>query len=285
MNNQRQLQIVAATALLFGAATSKAAAIPDPGDYTALPAGTDLVLAYVQNVKADKLYANGDKVPLPKDLGLNVNVGIFRYVHYGQVNNTATAFQLIVPTAQQKVDLTGVKSSGLGDVLIGGTVWPIADRENGEYLGITSLVTAPTGADNNQGFAVSDNRWALELSLGYSKKLTSKWTMDLVAQTEFYKDRRDNNASKDGLLRGIGHLRYNLSDATYLATSLRYTTGAKETLNGATLADRKDDTNLMFTWATFLTPQVQIMAQYGQDLKVQSGPKTQAIRLRALYAF
>lgn len=285
MPTHRHIPFLATTALLLVAATAHAAAIPDPGDYTGLPPGTDLALLYTQNIQADQLYASGNRVALPKDLGLKIDVGIFRYVHYMQMGGIHFSPQVIVPFGQQKVGLSGAKSSGLGDILFGGTLWTIADMKGGEHLGFTALVTAPTGADKDKGYAISDNRWALELEAGYSKRFAPKWTLDLVLDSEFYQNRRDTGAKKAPMLLGVGHLRYHLSDATYLATSLRYTTGAKESLGGTTLSDRKNDTNLMVTVASFVTPQVQLMAQFAKDLRVESGPKTQAVRLRALYVF
>ena len=44
----------------------------------------------------------------------------------------------------------------------------------------------PTGSDKNQGFALSNNRWATDLQVGYIRKLSNNWTVDLIGETEFY---------------------------------------------------------------------------------------------------
>lgn len=279
----RTTALLALTFLTAGAV--HAAATPDPGDYTALPAGTQLAIVYGQRVSGDRVYADGQRVKLPGDLGLRASIGLFRYVHFTKLGDYTIDPQIIVPVARQDVGLSGERTSGMGDVIFGGTLWTIADFPGGEHLGYSLFVTAPTGADKNKGFAISDNRWAADFQVGYIKRFAPDWSIDLIGQTEFYQNRRDTGAKKDPLVRGIVHLRRHLSDATYWGASLRYATGAKESLDGKTLAGRKNDTNLTLTWASFVAPQVQLQVQYSKDLKVQNGPHLQTIALRGLYLF
>ncbi|CAM3378828.1 transporter [Polaromonas hydrogenivorans] len=285
MNTKNLIKFASAILAVAGSAAVQAAAAPDPGDYTALPPGTDLALVYGQRITANEVYANGNKVGLPKDLDLKLNLGLFRYVHFTKLGNYTIDPQIIIPYGQQEVGLTGQKSTGIGDIVFGATLWTIADLPGGEHLGYTLFVTAPTGAEKTKGFAISDNRWAADFQVGYIKTFAPKWTIDLIGQAEFYQDRRDTKSEKDPMVRAIIHLRHHLSDATHLGASLRYATGAKETLNGVTFADKKNDTNLTLTWASFVTKQVQLQLQYAKDIKVQSGPKLQTIGVRALYAF
>lgn len=49
----------------------------DAGDYKALPAGTNLAVAYYQHMEADKVYKNGNKVA--DDLDLSIDLGMLRY--------------------------------------------------------------------------------------------------------------------------------------------------------------------------------------------------------------
>ncbi|ROZ71310.1 transporter [Ramlibacter sp. WS9] len=275
--------ILAAT--LAAGGTAHAATNPDPGDYTALPAGTDISLVYAVNARADQVYASGSKVPLPRNLGLDLDIGIFRHVHFMNWGGYRIDPQIVIPFGRQTVGLTGTKTSGIGDIIFGGTLWTIADLANGEHLGYTAFITAPTGKDKSMGFALSDNRWAVDLQVGYIRSLSAKWTVDLIGQAEFYQRERSTGAKRDPLVRGHAHLRYHLSESSHIAASLRQSMGGEEKLNGTTLAGRKNDTNLQLTWASFLTKQVQVQLHYAQDVKVENGPKVKALGLRALYAF
>nr|WP_315428012.1 transporter [uncultured Albidiferax sp.] len=283
--NTKLLRSTSAALVLLAFGSAHAATTPDPGDYTALPAGTDLALVYAQRVTGDKVYADGSQTHIPGGLGMSANIGVFRYVHFAKWAGYTIDPQIVVPVATQNVDLTHVRSSGVGDVTFGGTLWTIADLPGGEHLGYSIFLTAPTGVDKDKGFAISDNRWAADLQVGYIKRFAPKWSVDLIGQTEVYQDRRDTGSKKDPLVRGIVHLRHHLSDATHLGVSLRYAAGTKETLGSSTVAGRKSDTNLTLTWASFLTKQVQLQLQYSDDLKVQNGPRLQTLGLRALYVF
>lgn len=274
-----------AASLLAGAGAARAGTAPDAGDYTALPDGTNLSLLYLQNLHADDVYANGNKVALPADLDLNLNLGLYRQVHFRKLGGYTIDPQFVIPFARQKVGLSGEKTSGIGDIIFGGTLWTIADLPGGEHLGYSIFLTAPTGADKDKGFAISDNRWAADLQVGYIKRFAPDWSLDLIGQVEFYQDRRDTGSQKDPMLRGFAHLRYHVSPASHVAASLRYAAGAKETLNGNTLNSRKNDSNLTLTWASFLSKQVQLQAQFSQDLRVDSGPKLRTLALRGLLVY
>lgn len=268
---------------LMTAAAAHADVRPDPGDYTGLPAGTNLLLAYAQFPRADKVYANGNKVV--DNLDLSINAGILRYVHFMKLGDYIIDPQIILPFGSQKIGLSDSKTSGIGDLIFGGTLWTIADLARGEHLGWSVFFTAPTGGDKNQGFALSNNRWATDLQVGYIRKLSNNWTIDLIGETEFYQDQRDTKSQKDPLLQAHGHLRYHLSDATYLAATYRHAWGAKETLNGAEIAGAKNNGTAMLTWASFVDKQWQVQLQYVRDLKVEEGPKVSGLQARLLYVY
>lgn len=279
------LRLCAASLLAAGLSASPAFADvrPDPGDYTGLPAGTNLLLAYAQFPRGDKVYSKGNKVV--DNLDLSVNAGILRYVHFMKLGDYIIDPQIIVPFGNQKIGLSDSKTSGLGDVIFGATLWTLADLAKGEHLGWSVFFTAPTGGDKNQGFALSNNRWATDLQVGYIRKLSDKWTIDLIGETEFYQDQRDTKAQKDPLLQAHGHLRYHLSDATYVAATYRHAWGAKEKLDGVELAGAKNNGTAMLTWASFVDKQWQVQLQYAQDLKIEEGPKTSSLQARVLYVY
>jgi hypothetical protein len=257
---------------------------PDPGDYTGLPAGTDLLVMYAQAVRADDAYVHGTQVA--SNLGVSVDVGILRYVHFTKWGDFIVDPQVIVPFGHQKVDASKSSSSGLGDVIFGGTLWTTADLKSGEHLGYSLFITAPTGNDKDSGYLLSQNRWAADLQAGYIRKLADKWTMDLVAETEFYGDQRTTNVKTDDLYQAYAHLRYHVSDATHVAASYRHAWGAgQKNPDGSVLAGRKNDDNLMLTWASFLTKQWQLQLQYQQDLHVENTLKGHGVQGRLLYAF
>lgn len=259
---------------------------PDPGDYTALPQGTDVVVLYQQNPRGDKVYSGGRKVA--DNLDLDLTVGVLRLIHFTEFFNTGLTWdpQIVIPFGYQKTGATDSKHSGLGDITFGGTVWTIADLAKNEHLGWSVFVTAPTGSEKNQGFALSSNRWALDFQVGYIKGLTDKITWDVIAETEFYDEQRSTDAKKDPLLQLHNHLRYNFTPDTYAAVSYRHNWGARETLDHETLATSRSNGTLGFTVATMLGKRVQVMGQLMHDTSVREGVKIDnSLQFRLAYFY
>lgn len=259
---------------------------PDPGDYTALPQGTDVVVLYQQNPRGDKVYSGGKKVA--DNLDLDLTVGVLRLIHFTEFFNTGLTWdpQIVIPFGYQKIGATDSKSSGLGDITFGGTVWTIADLAKNEHLGWSVFVTAPTGSEKNQGFALSNNRWALDFQVGYIKGLTDKITWDIIAETEFYDEQRSTDAQKDPLLQLHNHLRYHFTADTYAALSYRHNWGARETLDHETLATSRSNGTVGFTVATMLGKQVQVLGQLMHDTSVREGVKIDnSLQFRLAYFY
>lgn len=275
-------------ALILGVAASTAVADvkPDPGDYTALPKGTDIVVLYQQNPRGDEVYSGGKKVA--DDLDLKMNVGVLRLVHFTEFFDTGYTWdpQIVIPFGKQDVGLGDQKYSGLGDITFGATLWTIGDLQRNEHLGWSVFVTAPTGQDKNEGFALSNNRWALDFQVGYIKGLTDKISWDVIAEAEFYQDQRKTGAERDPLLQLHNHLRYNFTPQTYAALTYRHNWGARETLDGQTLATSRDNGTVGFTVATMVSNQLQLMGQLMRDVSVREGAKIDnSLQFRLAYFY
>jgi hypothetical protein len=82
------------------------------------------------------------------------------------------------------------------------------------------------------------------------------------------------------------HLRYLLSPASHVAVSYYHDFGAESKVAGVSQNDRLNNGSLQLTYANFVTPSVQIQAQYGRGLKTESGPREdQRFNLRLLKVF
>lgn len=83
--------------LLAGFSANASAVDVDAGDYTALPAGTNLGLLHYQHAERNRLYANGHKQPL--DAGLNSDMGKLRGVHFMELGGYIVAPGSSCPSA------------------------------------------------------------------------------------------------------------------------------------------------------------------------------------------
>lgn len=276
----------AACALACAAALlppAQAAGTPDPGDYVPAPAGVTVFAAYAQHMKADKAYADGDKVA--DGLGLQLDVAVARVMHYFELAGRPADLEVILPYARQRVGSAGYRESGLGNLQLGSTLWTLSDQAAGRHWGWAGYLTLPTGEHRRDGLAVSEDRYALDLETGYVMRLAGPWSLDFIGQAEFYTRDDTTRVSRRPMLRGFAHLSYHLSDATRLAVSVRQTWGARESLGGQTVLGARNDTNLMLTWARQFGDAVQLQLQYARDVKVRNGSPMRALQARTVFAF
>lgn len=273
---------VLATAGLCGAA-AQAAGTPDPGDYAPAPAGATVVAAYAQQARGSRNYTNGQRDA--DDLGLKLDIGVLRAMHYFQVAGMPADLELILPMARQRVSSIGYRESGLGNLALGATIWPYSDEASGRHWGIATYLSMPTGQKRDQGLAVSENRYAWDIETGYIVPLGKSWSLDFIGQAEFYGNERATSARRRPMLRGFVHLSYQLGEHGKLAFSVRQTAGMKETLGGATLMGARRDTNLMLTWQQWLGEATQLQVQYQHDVRVRNGTPLHGVQLRLVQLF
>lgn len=260
-----------------------AASAPDAGDYAPAPAGTNVLLVYGQHITADTVKVNGQTAV--DGLGLKLDVGVARYVRYETLAGMPFDWEVIQQIGRQRDDLGSPKLSTLGDTVVGVALWPYTDEAKGEHLGLGAYLTLPTGSHKGEGFALSDNRYALDLQAAWMTRLAPKWSLDLIGQAELYARERDTGAKRTPLVRAFAHLRYHLSDPTYVALSYRHAWGAKETNDGQLINGHQNNGNLMLTWARFLNDSTQLQLQASQDLTVRSGAKARMVGVRTLFIF
>lgn len=267
---------------LFSAAV-QAAGTPDPGDYAPAPAGSTVLAVYAQQARGSQTYANGGKTS--SGLGLKLDLGILRGMHYFQVAGMPADVEIIVPSARQRISSLGYRESGLGNLALGATIWPYSDEASGRHWGIATYLSMPTGQKRDQGLAVSENRYAWDIETGYIVPLGKSWSLDLIGQAEFYGNDRFTSVKRRPMLRGFVHLSYHLNAQTRLAFSVRQTAGMKETLGGATVMGARQDTNLMLTWQQWLGEATQLQAQYQHDVRVRNGTPLHGVQLRLVQLF
>ena len=278
---------IAASVAFLSASGVWAASTPDPGDYVPAPAGATVFALYAQHNTADKAYVNGNKVD--SNVGLKLDVGVARVMHYFDVAGKRADVEVILPYARQRVSSIGYRESGVGNLQLGATIWPMADEENGRWWGIAAYLTAPTGQKRADGLAVSDDRWALDVETGHifdlGEFMGGRWSVDLIGVSEFYSTNDSTRVRRDPLLRGIAHLSWQPTQATRFAFSVRQTWGTREKLHGETVLGSKNDTNLMLTWAQQLTDNAQFQLQWAKDVKVRNGEAVRTLQARTVFVF
>lgn len=286
-----------ARALVFTAAVSAVsgahAVDVDAGDYTALPAGTNLGLLYFQHAQRDKLYSAGDRVPI--NPGLDSDVGILRGVHFMDIGGFIVDPQFLLPFGKLKGkdDLSALGSgSGTADLILAATTWLVNDAKARTYFGITPFLFLPTGTyDRNKSLNLGENRWKFALQGGYITGLTDAITMDLIGDVTVFGENDDFGPTSQTLkqksqFQGQAYLRYNINPGFDLRAGLSYTAGGETKVDGVSQNDRLATSKFTLGGSYFVGPKTQVMVNYGQDIKVRQGLKESGrINLRLLQIF
>lgn len=265
----------------------------DAGDYTALPADTNLLMGYYQYATRDALYTDGHKASI--DAGLDSHVGILRGVHFTEIGGFIVDPQFLLPMGklEGKDDTSALgDTSGIGDLILAATVWLVNKPESNTYFGITPFIYAPTGSYNRKdALNLGENRWKYALQAGYIKGLTSNITLDLVGDVTVY-GKNDKFGAVNATLKQDtsyqfqGFLRYHMSPQWDLRAGISHTLGGETSVDGVDQDDRMSYTKMTLGTAWFVTPSLQLMANYGRDLSVKNGFKEQhRVNLRVLKAF
>lgn len=274
---------VAAATLALASAPAAAVSPVDPGDYTGMPGGTNVALLYYQHVTADDVYVNGNKVV--DNLDYKLDLGALRAGRFMDWGGALVALEALVGFGKQELGLLNQSVSGVGDLKLAAHYWPIHDLKNNEHLALTMRLVAPTGSKNDQGFALNDNRWALNPGVGYIRSLAPNVSLDLAAQLEFYGKNRDTKVKRDMVSYIDTSLRYHLNVASELSATYRHTWGGKEDLRGVTMAGKRNNGTFVLGWQSFLTQQVQLSLRYRQDVRTEEGSKLRGLEGRLVYLF
>lgn len=277
----RALQLAAlfsATTFLAGSAHGVTV---DAGDYTRLPDGTNLAVLYYQHFAGDQLYSQGHK--LSGNARLSADVGILRGVRFVDIGDITVVPQFLLPFGQVHTggDLAGASSTnGIGDLIFAPTIHLLKDPTRQRALAITPWLYLPTGnyERNNALNAFGENRWKLDLQVGYITPLAEKWTLDLIGDVVHYGQNDDFGAAGATMKQSLSyqvqaHLRYHLTPGSYLSAMLSQDWGGETRVNGISQNDRQERTKALFSVGHFLTPSVQLLASWGEDLSVRTGVK------------
>ena len=259
--------------------TQAAQIATDPGDYSPLPAGIDLGLLYYQHVTRTSVYAKGEEAPV--DAELTTDISLLRWVHFIEIGGMIADPQIILPFG--KVDLGkplgGLEASsaeGIGDPIVGGTLWVMNNPTTKQALCVPALVSLPLGSyDADQGpVNVGENRYKLITQLAWVTPLSQSLSLDLIGEYTRFGDNDDflsltrEQADQYGFQT---HLSRHLSDQTRLALSYFHDFGGETTVAGVSQDDELDNSRLQLGVSHFFAADKQILLQYGQDLHTESG--------------
>lgn len=289
------MQCLKLAVLITGVLSASCAAAfdVDAGDYTALPAGTTLAAVYYQHASRDALYAGGHR--LAGDNRLDSEIGILRGVHYLKLGDYLIDPQFLLPfgSLEGKGSLSGLgRESGVGDLILASTLWLVNRPDSGTYFGLTPFLQLPTGDyDGKRALNLGENRWRLTLQGGFITPLAEKLLLDVIGDVTVYGKNDDfgpggAKMTQKPLYQLQTHLRYQLTPSWDLRLGVSQLYGGETEVDNVARHDRQKTTKFTLGSGYFITPKLQVLANYGRDAVVDNGFREEnRINLRLLTLF
>lgn len=262
-------------------------------DYVAAPPDTLLSLLYHYHITGDTLNTNGKKAA---DVDFAEELSLVREVYYFNVGSWLANAQVIVPFGHASLEAAGAdqSSSGVGDIILLGTVWFVNRPATKTYLAFSPYFFLPTGEyDNRQSLNMGANRWGFREEFNFTKgfEVIPNHTayFEVTVGEDFFTTNHDylggQDLSQDPIFNLESHLSYDLLKDWAVSFDYYGHWGGSSDLVGRKV-DNSDVNSQTIggTLAYNFAPGWQALLQYRQDVKNENGIDAEVIQARLCYA-
>lgn len=295
MNANSIAHLLCSACLLLNVLTPLHAAVNDifPGDYYPAATGTTTATVYAYDRSASGPYAQGRK---QLDGKVDSQIMALRLTRAYSVGGLTVSPIVVLSWLNGEVSppplatALGRNASGMGDLRLGATVWPINDRERAQYLGLTAILMVPTGEyKRTQMLNAGENRWKLVLGGGWQQDITPQFLVELSPEVAFYGDNDDYVGKR--LEQSVsyalsGYLRYRVTPGWHVFLGAQRNQGGATRINGVAQNNPAENTRRTAGMSWFLPEKQQVILRFGQDTSIANGFRTdQEVALRYQKSF
>jgi len=265
---------------LFAGSTTRAGAQEiEPYDFTPLPAGTNLAIGcyrYGHNTAFN--VARGSTI---KNSGVEINVGIARYVHYYEIAGHPAGvqvFQGFGSLSAAHVDGQRIGSAyGVQDTTLSAFIWPYVNTATKTNVITVAYLNPPSGSyDRSSAINLGGNRWRGTIQLGLTQGIGDKFGFDAAFDAQFYGDNGsavpgNRRLSQDPTYRFQFWANWRWSAA--FSTSIGYEGffGGSQQVNGRFNGNKTEEQRIRANAALFITRTLQAMLELNHDIHVVGG--------------
>jgi hypothetical protein len=198
---------------------------------------------------------------------------------YGQLFDMTSSWSVHLPylqghrTAGVLPAGFGNETSGVGDLRIGYTVWPVNDRDKGQWLAVSGTLLTPTGHyDHSQSLNSGDRRWKATLQMAWVRYLSSTVAAELIPEVTFYGANgnyvgyRMTQAPAAALTT---YLRWKFTPGWETQAGLQFNTGGEQTIGGRRQGNEPRNRRVFLGVSTWLSPTVKFGLRYSRDTSRQ----------------
>ncbi len=280
--------------LTMGSITKVKAQEIEPFEFVPLPAGTNLAIGYyIYGHNTEYNVARGNTI---KDSGVEINVGVARYVHFVDIGGHPAGFQILQPFGSESaahIDGQRLGSAfGAQNLQLSAFIWPYVNTATKTNVNLTGFIYPPTGTyDRRSPINVGDNRWRGDIQIGLSQGITENLAVDVSFDTQIYGDNSDyipgnRRLSQDPTYRAQVWANWRWSPGFTTSIGYEGIFGGSQQVNGFFDGSKTEEQRLRAAAALFLTPRLQTLLELNHDVKSVGGFKQDfGTTLRVVYVF
>lgn len=253
-----------------------------PADYFPLAVGSTTVAAYAYDRKSQGFYSHGKEIA--KDT-LTTQIVALRVGKFVEVAGKPTSLIAVLPWAQADVgsgvmaSQLGKSADGAGDIRLGATTWLIANRDSGQYLGLTAMASIPSGDyQRKQVLNIGENRYKTTLSLGVIQPLSRSIYLEVSPEIAWYGQNNEylvnRTLDQKTSYALTSYLRYRTSPSWSFHLGWQENRGGQTVVNGVDQHDAAESSRLM-AGTTFQSEDKkhQWVLRLSRETKVENGFK------------
>jgi hypothetical protein len=275
--------LIGSSLLILGLSANAAVNDVLPADFFPLATGTTTFAIYAYDRQLSGPYSRGKKL---LDGNLSSQVIALRAGHFIEVAGMPVSLVTVLPWSQNSVGpaplarALGDEARGLGDLRFGATGWLVANRESGEYLGVTGLLFLPTGDyERRQVLNVGENRYKFTLNAGWVRPLGAGFIFELLPEIAWFGDNTEfaggRSLSQKTAYALSSYLRYRASSNWQFHLGGQINRGGETQINAVDQHNAPDNSRAMLG-TTYLTDDKshQFIFRVARDVEVKNGFKT-----------
>ena len=248
-----------------------------PGDFIALPAGTQVASFYQYERSFEGYYFSGKR---EGDAEVTGRASVFAYTRYGELNGMTSAWSVMLPyieahkTAGTLPSWFGDQTSGFADLRLKYSVWPINDPERGRYMALTGIWQPDTGKyENTQVLSPGDNRNRFTFQVAWIEPLSKTVSLELIPELSLQGDNKDyvgTHMKQETAYALTGYLRWRFSGPWTANVGFQSNGGGDQIIDGVRQYNQPDQQRVLLGVNTMLAPNVSASLRYSRDVSVEN---------------
>lgn len=271
-------------ALLIAGSKIAGAQEIEPNDFVPAPDGTNIALGYyVYGHNGDFSVAKGSTI---KNSGLEVNLGIGRYVHYDYIAGFPAGVQIMQGFGSESgghlgdTNANGVRlgsSFGAANTTLSAFIWPYSSIEKKQYFIVAGFLNPPDGQYNkNSGINVGSPAWSGEVQFGWDQGIGEHFSYDLgfdVIKSGNYTAPLGRRNSTDPAFRLQGFANWNWTSAFQTSIGWESILDGTAYTNNVRNGNKSEFERLRIVASDFVLPNTQILVELNRDFVAVGGFK------------